>query len=210
MKVYVAVNAHKEHGQFVVGCHASREGALSLLADHRGEPLSLDLKISELAVYRHSTNGLEMCGYILPENVREDASRRIRWEFDGSGEWTAYSCAHDDGVHFEYRIQVCDDGTFDISKSDGELVPHTPKPECLPLLSLAKAACEKAETGFFIRESMSIIGSKKSLAKTNAARVNGAKPRPAEKRKGWPKGKKRGRPASRTNASRSKGRPSGT
>lgn len=42
-----------------------------------------------------------------------------------------------------------------------------------------------------IRLAMSALGKRSSSAKSAAARANGSVPRPPEKRKGWPKGKKR-------------------
>jgi len=42
-----------------------------------------------------------------------------------------------------------------------------------------------------ISRAMSALGKRKSAAKSAAARLNGSIPRPPEKRKGWPKGKKR-------------------
>lgn len=39
----------------------------------------------------------------------------LRFIFDGTGEWT---CDTERGT---YRIQVCDDGSFDVSRSDSSL-----------------------------------------------------------------------------------------
>jgi hypothetical protein len=45
----------------------------------------------------------------------------LQWEFDGSGEWTAASRYHDDGLQFKWVIGVRDDGTFTLAGSDSEL-----------------------------------------------------------------------------------------
>jgi hypothetical protein len=47
----------------------------------------------------------------------------LGFEFDGSGEWEAASVIRDEGVAFRWKIQVCEDGTFDVSCSDTELLP---------------------------------------------------------------------------------------
>lgn len=64
----------------------------------------------------------------------------MNWVFDYSGEWTALSEAKEG---LQYRIQVCDDGTFDISKSDHGLVTRT---ETFQMLRNAKEFCETAES----------------------------------------------------------------
>lgn len=79
----------------------------------------------------------------------------LAWKFDGHGEWTADSnrpfC--DDGsqpdLKCTYRIQVCDDGTFDISHSDLDLLPasNTGRLPCQPTLALAKRWCQQIEEG---------------------------------------------------------------
>ena len=66
----------------------------------------------------------------------------MNWVFDNSGEWTAWSDAKEG---LRYRIQVCDDGTFDISKSDHGL---TGKVDTFPLLSNAKVFCETQEKAY--------------------------------------------------------------
>ncbi len=38
-------------------------------------------------------------------------------------EWEYSSCLADDVAPFTYRIQVNDDGTFDVNRSDAELTP---------------------------------------------------------------------------------------
>lgn len=69
---------------------------------------------------------------------------KLRWEFDSQGEWTAFSLAQDGGVPFQYRIQVCDDGTFWVVRSDSELVGEHP-PECFPSLCKAQEWCSGNE-----------------------------------------------------------------
>lgn len=64
----------------------------------------------------------------------------MNWQFDHSGEWTAWSAAKEG---LQYRIQVCEDGTFDISKSDHGLVSRS---ETFQMLRNAKAFCDTAES----------------------------------------------------------------
>jgi hypothetical protein len=47
----------------------------------------------------------------------------LKWDFDDQGEWSAPSTLKDsDGdALYQYRIQVCADGTFDVTGSDAEL-----------------------------------------------------------------------------------------
>ena len=63
----------------------------------------------------------------------------MTWVFDFDGEWTAWSAAKE---CLQYRIQVCDDGTFDISRSDHGL---TNRKETFQALRNAKAFCETEE-----------------------------------------------------------------
>ncbi len=60
----------------------------------------------------------------------------MNWIFDFAGEWTAWSKAK---KGMQYRVQVCEDGTFDISKSDYGLVR---KVDTFQRLSNAKTFCE--------------------------------------------------------------------
>lgn len=64
------------------------------------------------------------------------------WECAGHGEWQADSCLHDEGIPFVWVIGVCNDGTFDVSKSDSEL---TDRKDCFPTLAAAKAFCQASE-----------------------------------------------------------------
>lgn len=64
----------------------------------------------------------------------------LNWTFDFSGEWVAWSKSKQG---LAYRIQVCDDGTFDISRSDHGLVSRT---ETFQFLRNAKAFCETSES----------------------------------------------------------------
>lgn len=52
--------------------------------------------------------------------------RRLKWSFDGRGEWEAESAATCDGIARRYRIQVCEDGSFDCSRSDPQLIRYNP------------------------------------------------------------------------------------
>lgn len=67
----------------------------------------------------------------------------MKWEFDGDGMWTAFSAVTDDGSSFEWRIAVCDDGTFCVNESDAEL---TDRKETFDTLRDAKTWCEEKET----------------------------------------------------------------
>lgn len=73
---------------------------------------------------------------------------RLTWQWLGGGVWCAYSVAEDMGCRFEYEIAVCDDGTFDVSESDTELV-GTEKIPTFATLAEAKKWCEEKEAGFY-------------------------------------------------------------
>ncbi len=82
---------------------------------------------------------------VVDSNFDFDVVRRgfaMNWLFDFAGEWTAWSKAKEG---MQYRIQVCEDGTFDISKSDHGLVIRT---DTFQMLRNAKAFCETAESVF--------------------------------------------------------------
>ena len=68
----------------------------------------------------------------------------MKWTFDGEGEWTALSEVNADWM---YRIQVCEDGTFDISRSNRSL--QLDGMPCLSSLTAAKLACETREGMIF-------------------------------------------------------------
>jgi hypothetical protein len=68
----------------------------------------------------------------------------MEWDFDHAGEWDAESSLHDDGSHFVWRIVVCDDGSFDLSHSDAELMTRT---KTFDRLHSAKVYCELVEAG---------------------------------------------------------------
>ena len=61
-------------------------------------------------------------------------------------EWEYSSCLADDVAPFTYRIQVNDDGTFDVNRSDAEL---TPKDAVKPFATHAEALawCNAREAG---------------------------------------------------------------
>lgn len=63
----------------------------------------------------------------------------VNWYFNHEGEWTAWSDAK---KGLQYRIVVCDDGTFDVSRSDHGL---TNRKETFQALRNAKAFCETEE-----------------------------------------------------------------
>lgn len=59
----------------------------------------------------------------MSERLPDGRLPLLEWDFDDQGEWCATSAMKDaDGdALFQYRIQVCRDGTFDITASDKEL-----------------------------------------------------------------------------------------
>ena len=67
----------------------------------------------------------------------------MRWRFDGSGEWEAFSEVGDQSAPLVWRIQVCDDGTFDVNQSDAGLIAG--KYGTFGTLEGAKSACENGE-----------------------------------------------------------------
>ena len=86
---------------------------------------------------------------VIRSSIRsyEDLSRRfavLTWSFDGQGEWSASSAINDDGSSFDYRIGVCDDGSFDVSQSDSELIGNA-RPETFPSLADAQGWCNNNE-----------------------------------------------------------------
>lgn len=46
----------------------------------------------------------------------------LRFELDGDGSWSAYSCVRDDDCPFEFVITVDHDGMFTVRHSDAELL----------------------------------------------------------------------------------------
>lgn len=67
----------------------------------------------------------------------------MKWFFHyDEGRWSASSCYHDEGLPFQWRIGVCEDGTFCVSDSDPEL---TTCKETLASLIEAKVFCESIE-----------------------------------------------------------------
>lgn len=61
----------------------------------------------------------------------------MHWTYDGTGTWESASIMHDHGLNFMWRIGVCDDGTFDVSESDAELI-GSKKIDCFESLKAAK------------------------------------------------------------------------
>lgn len=75
---------------------------------------------------------------------REDASQHVLdWEFEGDGTWSAYSCVHDDGSPFVWVIEVEENGRFDLTASNRELLSM--KRLTYRTLCEAKEACQVAE-----------------------------------------------------------------
>jgi hypothetical protein len=68
----------------------------------------------------------------------------MHWEFQGDGTWQAQSSHCDEFDNFTWEIVVCDDGTFDVSESDSELL-NDGKPATFDTLKLAQAYCEELE-----------------------------------------------------------------
>ena len=83
------------------------------------------------------------------ENIQNDPPDDLRpylsWTYLGDGEWEAVSTFCDEGSDFIYRIGVCDDGTFDVSESDSELI-GTEKILTKETFADAKAFCEGNES----------------------------------------------------------------
>lgn len=69
----------------------------------------------------------------------------MNWDFDGEGSWEAFSSVGDDGAMFQWRIAVCDDGTFCVNESDGEL---TDRKETFDTLRDAKNWCAEEDERF--------------------------------------------------------------
>ncbi len=67
----------------------------------------------------------------------------LDWDFDGQGTWQAFSRLGGE-QEFSYRIEVCNDGTFDVTKTDHplEVRKHT---KCFHDLPRAVEACESCE-----------------------------------------------------------------
>jgi len=78
----------------------------------------------------------------------------LNWRFDGQGAWEAESLLKDDYGPSQWRIVVCDDGTFDVSESDTDLTgkPAHYKFGTLGTLALAKAFCEDLEAKLQAKE----------------------------------------------------------
>lgn len=68
----------------------------------------------------------------------------LKWTFDPPGDWEAGSAIKDDdGDALDWRIQVVEDGTFNVSESDRELIPYPVR--CFPMLAKAQEWCELVE-----------------------------------------------------------------
>lgn len=73
----------------------------------------------------------------------------LTWEFCDGGTWTARSAVGTEDNPFLYRIDVIEDGTFDVNRTDSELIPAFDKGRrfetVLKTLDDAKQLCEEAE-----------------------------------------------------------------
>ena len=72
--------------------------------------------------------------------ITKMGSGLLSWRFDGQGQWEATSAIRDNGYSPVYRIHVCDDGTFDVSESDDDLLAGRKIP-CFQTLLAAKDWC---------------------------------------------------------------------
>lgn len=80
----------------------------------------------------------------------------LDWDYDDQGEWVARSALKDaDGdALYQYRVQVCGDGTFDTNASDGQLLPPM---ACVATLADAQGRCERREAEVRRVESDTVI-----------------------------------------------------
>lgn len=62
-----------------------------------------------------------------------------------AGRWSARSSLRVVGVTFDFVIVVCDDGSFDVSESDAELIGARPV-STFETLEEAKAFCQQLDT----------------------------------------------------------------
>lgn len=71
---------------------------------------------------------------------------KLRWTFHGRSEWTAPSIAKYEAESEDliYRISVDENGLFDVSESDPELIPE-PSVPLLHALANAKAWCQRRD-----------------------------------------------------------------
>ena len=72
----------------------------------------------------------------------------LRWDFDYSGQWIARSGLHlGDDVHSDWRINVCDDGSFSVEDSDSEL---TTRKQTFDSFESAKIWCQSEEDKYVL------------------------------------------------------------
>lgn len=94
------------------------------------------------------TYGVELVRQALhtafPGKLSHEVESPLFWTYEGEGAWDAPSRWHDQGSPLMWRIGVCDDGTFDVSESDQELI-GTDKIACFATLAEAKAWCVRGE-----------------------------------------------------------------
>jgi hypothetical protein len=67
---------------------------------------------------------------------------RLKWYYNGEGQWHAESELHDDGACFTWSISMTDDGQFSVFDSDSEL---TDREETFASLKAAKEFCDTSE-----------------------------------------------------------------
>lgn len=56
------------------------------------------------------------------------SKNKLQFECVDTGKWEAFSAVNDEGSSFEWRIQICGDGTFTAGDSDRELLGKTVSP----------------------------------------------------------------------------------
>ena len=72
----------------------------------------------------------------------------LRWDFDYSGQWIARSGLHlGNDVHSDWRINVCDDGSFSVEDSDSEL---TTRNQTFDSFESAKIWCQSEEDKYVL------------------------------------------------------------
>lgn len=79
------------------------------------------------------------------KEIREEPAVKspLKWEFDDAY-WWAESRYHDEGIHFEWRISVEEDGTFSAKNTTPELVADV-IPPYFESLAAAKDWCQRKE-----------------------------------------------------------------
>ena len=68
----------------------------------------------------------------------------LSWDYDGDGQWSAMSAAHDDGLNFRWRVYVKQEGTFNVDWSEAELLAGV-LPDPFATLAAAQSWCADRE-----------------------------------------------------------------